>query len=144
MKPIILIICLFFLMQTVKNGPKVVHKENGLKYVLNYKNDTLHGSYLIYLNEEILQIGDFIMGFRNGTVKLYKNNSLYIEKYYEKGKLVSVTNFNADGTYSFKRTYLKDKMYFIHYVDSTVMDSGWNKHNKKLYEGFIDNLEKLN
>jgi hypothetical protein len=35
-------------------------------------------------------------------------------------------------------------MFFIHYVDSTVMDSGWNKHNKKLYEGFIDNLEKLN
>ncbi|MFN8154663.1 MAG: hypothetical protein U0Y08_10255 [Bacteroidia bacterium] len=144
MKLIMLIISLLILTQTGKNGTKVVLKENGLKYILNYRNDTLHGPYFIYLNEEILQTGDLNMGYRNGTVKLYKNNSLYIEKCYEKGKLITITNFNADGTYSYKRTFMNDKMFCIHYIDSTTIDSGWTKHNKKLYEGFIDSLEKLN
>ncbi len=131
-------------MQTFKNGSKIVLKENGLKYILNYKNDTLDGLYFLYLKDEIIQMGDFSMGFKNGTVKHYKDKYLYYEKTYEMGTLVSITNYNADGTLSFKKTYLKNKMFVIHYNYSIPMDSGWTLHNQKIYDGYIDTIEKIN
>jgi hypothetical protein len=59
------------------------------------------------------------------------------------GTLKSITNYNHDGTISCKRIYSEEKMFVIHFNNSVPWDSGWTIHKQKLYEGYIDKIEKI-
>lgn len=91
--------------EVVRNG-QYTFKEKNLKYVVNYKNDTIHGDYWIYEDEKLIEKGRVCMGYKDGSIYTYLPKQTVI-KFYEYGVLDKIHIKYSDGNIYF--IYMYDK-----------------------------------